>query len=342
LSTGLSPGLATDEWNACLAELGGHLLQSWSWGAFKSQHGWTAERVSMPDCQPVCMAQILFRQKGPFSVAYIPRGPVIGTEDPEIIQQLFVRIDHACTKNRALFLVVEPDTPLPIALELRSNFRAGPKHFQPSRTVKVPVLDDDALLAQMHQKTRYSVRLAKRKGVAIDRYDGLVEDAASLFYELLTETANRNEFGIHNFDYYRSFLASFDRDSVLLIARVNGEPAACLIAAGFGSEAIYMYGGSSTKHRAYGAAFYLQFEAMRWARETGRTYYDLWGIPTTDPEPDDEPRDKVPATRGHDWRGLYRFKTGFGGKIIDYPETLERVYHPLAARLSKRFIGARA
>src|SRR5699024_11275249 len=50
------------------------------------------------------------------------------------------------------------------------------------------------------------------------------------------------------------------------------------------NEAIYMYGASSTEHRAHGASFLLQFEAMRWARERGCSRYDLWGIPKVDPK----------------------------------------------------------
>ena len=42
-----------------------------------------------------------------------------------------------------------------------------------------------------------------------------------------------------------------------------------LIAVKHGPEAIYMYGASSSEHRANGAAFLLQFEAMKWARAAG-------------------------------------------------------------------------
>ena len=111
-----------------------------------------------------------------------------------------------------------------------------------------------------------------------------------------------------------------------------------LIAARFGEEAIYMYGASSTQHRANAAGFYLQFEAMRWAREHGCTRYDLWGIPATDPPTiASEGGDRIPTTRGDDWRGLYEFKVRFGGQILTYPPALERRYHPLLATLARRF-----
>jgi len=190
----------------------------------------------------------------------------------------------------------------------------------------------------MHQKTRYSVRLAMRKGVEVAQFEGLNEEGLRTFYQLLSETSTRNEFGVHQEEYYRDFLDVFGDSALLLIASVEGRPAAGLIAAAFGEEAIYMYGGSSAENRAHGAAFLLQFEAMRWARDKGLKRYDLWGIPVQDPEPPVEAPSTVPATKGDDWRGLHRFKTGFGGKIVEYPATLERHYHRLATRIAQRYV----
>jgi lipid II:glycine glycyltransferase (peptidoglycan interpeptide bridge formation enzyme) len=188
----------------------------------------------------------------------------------------------------------------------------------------------------MHQKTRYNVRLAQRRGVTVERAtpDGA---AVATFYELLEDTARRNEFGVHTATYYQDFLQIFGDDALLLFAVIDQRPVAGLIAARFGPEAVYMYGASSTAHRENAAGFYLQFEAMRWAREQGCLRYDLWGIPATDPPPvaSDE-SDRIPGTRGTDWRGLYQFKVRFGGDIVSYPPTLERRYHPLLSALARR------
>jgi lipid II:glycine glycyltransferase (peptidoglycan interpeptide bridge formation enzyme) len=219
---------------------------------------------------------------------------------------------------------MEPNGTMGLGGTYRSHgFVQGPLHFQPSRTVKVPLGDDDALLAQMHQKTRYNVRLAQRRGVEIRRACGSDQDLAC-FYDLLRDTAERNEFGVHNRTYYDDFMAIFGDRAVLLFARIDERPVAGLIAARFGEEAVYMYGASSTEHRAHGAAFLLQFEAMRWARDSGCTRYDLWGIPAHDPPPAKGEEGRVGGTSGEDWRGLYIFKVRFGGEFISYPPTLER------------------
>jgi lipid II:glycine glycyltransferase (peptidoglycan interpeptide bridge formation enzyme) len=205
----------------------------------------------------------------------------------------------------------------------------------------VPLLTDDELLAQMHQKTRYSVRLAQRRGVVVDRAEFTPENI-DLFYGLLMDTSERNEFGVHSRQYYADFLDIFGSDALMLIGKIDDNAGAGLVAARFGNEAIYMYGGSSTEHRAHGAAFLLQFEAMRWARGAGCTHYDLWGIPEDDPAPTIEHGDRISGTKGEDWRGLYRFKTGFGGEIVSYPPTLERRYRPILSRLVRSRYGNRA
>jgi lipid II:glycine glycyltransferase (peptidoglycan interpeptide bridge formation enzyme) len=332
------PGANERDWDGALERLGGHLLQSWRWGEFKSRHGWEAERHISRD--GAAAAQVLFRRRGPFVLGYVPRGPAVAETGTNGFEELVSTLDAACRRRKAAQLIIEPDRALPLGAP--DGLLTGPEHFQPSRTVKVPLLDDEALLQQMHQKTRYSVRLAMRKGVEIRRSTP-TDDAVNCFYTMLQETSDRNEFGIHTRGYYRDFLETFGDHALFLIAYAGGEPAAALISAKFGKEAVYMYGASSTANRAHGAAFALQFEAMRWARDHGCETYDLWGIPAVDPVKPDDPDGRVAGSRGDDWRGLFKFKTGFGGTTVSYPPTLERRYRPmfvLGMRLASRGRGA--
>jgi len=52
---------------------------------------------------------------------------------------------------------------------------------------------------------------------------------------------------------------------------------------------------------------------MQDAKEAGCRFYDLFGIP-----PNDDP--------DHPMAGLYRFKTGFGGRIIHRPGSWDYPY----------------
>jgi lipid II:glycine glycyltransferase (peptidoglycan interpeptide bridge formation enzyme) len=289
------------------------------------------------------MAQILVKHRGPISLAYVPRGPVISGESAAVFAELATALDHTCRRHRSISLLLEPDEGSSLAeFGQEAGFCLSSRHFQPHRTVKVPLLDDEALLQQMHSKTRYNIRLAQRRGFVVDRASPN-ETALDAFYGLLEDTAQRNEYRIHQRSYYDNLIGALGDDAALLFVRDGSTLMGGALAAAFGDEAIYLHGASSTKHRATGATAYLHFETMRWARERGCSRYDLGGIPAHDP-PAGSDADSNPASRGQDLAGMYKFKVGFGGKIVEFPAMAERDYHPLLARLAKRAIdglGAR-
>jgi lipid II:glycine glycyltransferase (peptidoglycan interpeptide bridge formation enzyme) len=327
-------------WDAAVRSCGGHLLQSWRWGAFKQQFGWDVERIAVQSSGGAALAQVLFRKRAGMSIGYIPRGPVWPPDDLAAFGELWARLDEVARRQRALTIIVEPDRPLPELPGEGVRLVRGSEPIQPARTVKVELLDDQSLIDQMHPKTRYNVRLAKRRGVTT-RIAERSDHSIDRFYEMLRDTASRNVFAVHAPNYYCEFLRVFANDACLAFAEVDGKPVAGAVAAVFGDEAIYMYGASSTRERAHGAAFLLQHDVMRWARSRGAQRYDLWGIPEYDPDSSvSESGDRLAASTGNDRRGLYEFKTRFGGQIIRYPPPLERVYHPLLATLARKFYSA--
>ncbi len=319
-----------DGWDSALREHGGHLLQSWKWGEFKSRFDWQPERIHVKTDAGEGFAQVLFRSRGPISVGYCPRGPLLVGDGDAIWPVLKREIDRVARKHRAMNIIFEPNDELFSTPALNGKgLKPGPEHNQPGRTVILPLDADDVMLKHMHQKTRYSVRLAMRRGVEVVVKDARDQSAIDDFYTLLSDTANRNEFDVHSREYYDDFLDVFGDDAFFVFASFEGNLCAVVIAAAFGETATYMYGASSTVHRGHGAAFLLQFEAMKWARDRGCDHYDLWGIPKQDPESvTSDDKSSIAGTKGDDWRGIFRFKTGFGGSIVTLPETLERQYIP--------------
>ncbi len=331
----VSAAPTSDSWDRMLVQLGGHPLQSWAWGELKARHGWRAERIGFEAEWGSGMAQVLFRRKGPISIAYVPRGPVLTGDVERGFRHLTALMDRLCRRNLAISLIVEPAGPLGLEGSYRSfGYVQGPAPIQPARTVSVRLLPDEALLTQMHGKHRYNIRLAERRGVTIRA--GRTDGDLGAFYALLRDTADRNEFGIHGFDYYADALRLFGDDARLLFAEIDGQVAAAGIAARFGAQGVYLYGASSTTVRADGAAFLLQYHLMRWARDRGAATYDLWGIPATDPEPLPEGATGMTQSRGEDQRGLLSFKTRFGGDIVSFPWPMERRYAPILAATARR------
>lgn len=308
-------------WDPEMIRSGASLLQSWNWGEFKKQAGWSPIRLALTRrIAPLSAigtgtmsAQVLFKSvpRIPLSVsvAYIPRGPVYvpGAAIDERTERAFwAGVLRAAKKRGAIFLKVEPNVELgegttksDIDRKMRAlGFRPAAR-LQPARTIALDLdKSEDDLLKAMKPKTRYNLRLAGRRGVTVRRA-GTLDDLRA-FYNLLEVTGERDEFGIHTFPYYEHMWKVFgpggDNSALVLLAEHPDEqeraegPVAGLLTLRFGREAIYMYGASANRGREHMPNYLLQWEAIRWAREQGCARYDFWGIPDAPAEGDGETR----------------------------------------------------
>jgi lipid II:glycine glycyltransferase (peptidoglycan interpeptide bridge formation enzyme) len=114
-----------------------------------------------------------------------------------------------------------------------------------------------------------------------------------------------------------------------LLAEHEGRLLAGLVVFGQGDTACYMYGASADEGRYLMPNYLLQWEAMLWARERGCRLYDLWGIP-------DEDAATLEAhftERSDGLWGVYRFKRGFGGRVVRAAGAWDLVYAPLRYQL---------
>ncbi len=307
----------------------GHLLQSRAWGELKSCFGWAAWHVEAP----AGAAQVLFRRL-PLgaTVAYVPKGPTVDWEDREACQALFAAIHTEAKRRRAVFLKVEPDVtdtgPGGAAAFLgQAGWRPGDT-IQPRTSLVIDIRDDEAaILGAMKQKTRYNIRLAEKKGVTTRL--GELADVAT-FYRLSRETAARDNFGIHSQDYYETAFTLFAPDRcALLLAEFQGQPLAALMVFCHGPTAYYLFGASGGEHRELMPAYLAQWAAVRWAKTHGCIEYDLWGIP----DADEATLEAEFQGRQEGLWGVYRFKRGFGGRLVRCIGAYDYVYRPALYRL---------
>jgi len=308
-------------WDAAVKTLGGSVLQSWGWGEWYRHGGVVIERVRVDGPHGTGLAQLLIMPHRPAAEAYLPHGPVLSTEG--MTRALFTAVDEVCERYRPLTLTVEPLAPLTGTQEAAPFARREERWCCPSRTMVVPLLDDESLLQRMRKKTRQQVRRSERRGIRVEQ---VTPNAANLmtFYALLDETARRTEFDIEPLSYYESFMRHLAEEAILLFAHTEGGVAAGLIITCFGHEAIAHFGASSTNLRVPGTTAYLYYEAMRLARARGCTRLDLWGLPDEDPPPVEGAHPQ--RSRGGDWRGIQHFKVGLGGDVVAFPPPLERRY----------------
>lgn len=304
-----------------------HVLQSWTWGEHKAEFGWSAERLawSQDNQTPDSCALVLTRTSQllgrHLSVLYVPKGPLLDWSDPTSRSRVLGALERKARASSCVLVRIDPDLPqaygrpgsddsrpdpvgqetIPILRE--RGWRPSPEAVQFRNTMIVDLTRGaENILADMKQKTRYNVRLAARRGVEIRR--GGPADLESL-YQMYAETSLRDGFVIRDREYYMSVWKRFIRAGIAepIIAEVGGEAIAAVIPFAFGHKAWYLYGMSTDAHREKMPNYLLQWEAIQWALERGCTEYDLWGAP-------DEFSQADPL-----W-GVYRFKRGFGARIV--------------------------
>jgi len=208
--------------------------------------------------------------------------------------------------------------------------------IQPPDTTLIDLTkSEDELLSAMRSKWRYNIRLAQKKGVVVRAYraksdkadvSSLDFDAAralDIFYELYKTTASRDGIAIHAKKYYEDLfaLSASHKDAPLItvyIASHEGENLASIITLFSESEAVYLYGASSNAKRNLMPAYLLQWTAICDAKSYGAAVYDFYGMPPSD-------------DKNHPMYGLYLFKTGFGGRIVHRPGSLDFPLSPLYA-----------
>ncbi|HUX75194.1 MAG TPA: peptidoglycan bridge formation glycyltransferase FemA/FemB family protein [Anaerolineae bacterium] len=335
-----------DDWDLFVAgHADAHVLQTSPWGALKAQFGWADERVGLARGGAwIAGAQVLYRRlpAGLGRLAYVPRGPLVDWTDEEQVAALLAALDHAVQSRGAIALTLEPDLPdEPAHRERMRTLGFHPAPFsavQPRRTIVVDLSPDEATIqVAMKSKTRYNVRLAARRGVAVRE---ATEADLPAFHALMAATAARDRFGVHAPAYYEAAHRLFVPRgwARLLLAEVEREPVAALMVFALPPRAWYFYGASSDAHREKMPTYLLQWEAMRWARSLGCTTYDLWGVPD-----EDEAKLEAEFTQRRDglW-GVYRFKRGFGGQLVRSVGAWDQVYAPMRYQLYRWMLDTRS
>jgi lipid II:glycine glycyltransferase (peptidoglycan interpeptide bridge formation enzyme) len=349
-------------------------LQTPFWAQFKACHGWepyyfkVSGLVGADGEFESFLLTVLVR---PFlrlaSIAYIPLGPDVSSDNPEkqsqILAELSIALKAFIPKNsicvrfdppwgsriaNACVAGSEEQTDLLKAASaafpkpLHSPAKMAPAHIQPPDTVILDLsLPQSELLAQMKSKWRYNIKLSEKKGVTIRYLDGEkgATEGVDIFYRLYIETAKRDGIAIHAASYYRDLImravherkTAYDKNvSVrVYVAEHEGASIASIITLFCGEEAVYPYGSSSNEKRNLMPTYSLQWKAICDAKESGCTRYDFYGMsPTDDPS--------------HPMHGLYRFKTGFGGSIIHRVGSYDLPLRPILYQLYRFAESGRA
>jgi lipid II:glycine glycyltransferase (peptidoglycan interpeptide bridge formation enzyme) len=308
----------------------GSFLQSPFWARFKGVPPLSAcaFRVRGTGSDQDVLAFLRRLPQG-FTLLYVPHGPQRAPEDDlwggflaQIAREIRSYVPSSCLLVRFDLPWTVPG-PGVVSDSLPDHLERAPTDIQPPSTVVVDLRPAaENLLDQMKSKTRYNIRLAGRKGVEVT--EGTSADMPA-WYALYQETAVRDRIQVHDQEYYQRFfetgnLDAGDGTSVrLYLARANGELLAGNLVVFHDDTATYVFGASSGEKRNLMPTYALQWHAMIEAKRHGCSWYDLYGVsPTEDPS--------------HPMHGLYRFKTGFGGRVVHRPGCWDYPYRSLVYR----------
>ncbi len=306
-------------------------LQSWAWGDFQESIGRPIWRLgvfegdALVGCALVVEHELMLGK----TYLYCPRGPLAAT--PEALTMLLEEIKKLGRTSNAMY--VKADLGLYTFSFDVDGFVEGyiqGTTLQPRQTLVIDTSrTSDEILAGVHQKTRYNIRLAEKKNVVV-RWGSSDKDVQE-FLRLMHITAKRQSIRLHSDQYYQKLFSFMHRAGMaeFAIGEVDGQAHVAHMVFWHGQTATYLHGGSDDARKEMMIPYLVQWRTIQRAHEKGVHDYDLWGI-----APDNASE--------HKWAGVTRFKRGFNGREVVFPPALNAVLQPQwyhTYRLAKRFRG---
>lgn len=302
---------------------GSSLMQSLNWA--KVKFGWIQEAVYLEENDEIIAAMTVLLEKVPHTnmyLMYAPRGPVCDINNIELVKKLINEVEKLKEKYKIFLLKFDPNVEYNERLEILykdAGFKVLNTNvdkddlIQPlhDMILKIDDIAEEDLMKSFSEKTRYNIRLAKRKGVEV--YYSRDEKDLKIFYELYKITAIRDKIGCRAYEYFETMLKAYDEKHMrIYIAKHDEDFLSAAIALNYGNELFYLYGASSNEKRNLMPNYLMQWEMIKWGLDTKCKKYNFGGVLNLDPQ-----------------NGLYKFKIGFCKKdgVTQYIGEIDKVYN---------------
>ena len=263
---------------------------------------------------------------------YAPRGPICDIYDEKVIKELVNEIKRIAKEYKAFIFRADPDVLVSdekfkriienAGLKAKDNIKSINDVIQPKYVFRLNLTNktEEELLQSFHQKTRYNIRLAARKGVTIRV--GTKEDLPE-FYKTMQETGNRDDFIIRSLEYYKKIYYCLGPEHVrIMLAKYEGEVIAATMPILYGNKVWYLYGGSKNEKRNLMPNYLLQWEMIKWALENKCDVYDFRGISGF--------KDEKSGSYG-----VYKFKKGFNPDFTEFIREIYAIFNPITNNMFK-------
>lgn len=322
-----------------------HPLQSYEWGEFRKKTGVKVVRKGFLEKDMLTFGFQLTIHKIPytsFTIGYLPK---CSLPTKEIIDEL----KKISMQEKCIFIQIEPNTEMENGSD---NWRNTMKNlglmpsFHPLFTRYTFELDltksEDELIKNMHSKTRYNIKVAKKHNVQITK-DSL-NQAFLTYINLTKETTKRQRFYAHTEKYHSLMwetlgiqnsnleIEKLDRNGLSAhLFTANYHPPstttpitlAAWILFVFHDTLYYPYGSSANLYRETMASNLMMWEAIRFGKKLGLKKFDMWGALGPNPNKNDP------------WYGFHRFKEGYGGRLTEFAGSFDLISKPFYYQIYK-------
>lgn len=271
-------------------------MQSPEWGEFRAKAG---NKISWVDKMLVVWSKI---PKTPWYFGTLLKSRIPNEKD----------LDALAIEGRKIGGVgirIEPDVDKRLASSVQGlGLVKGRRFFTPKTFWLDLTKSEEQLLAAMHSKARYNIKLAQKHGVIIEEDNS--DAAFEKFWELTDQTSRRQGFYAHDKKYFELMWNTLkNKIAHLFVARYQGEVLVAWIIFKYDDKIYYPYGSSSETHREVMAPSLMLWETAMWGKSQGAKIYDLWGV--------------------EEGKGFTDFKVKFGPKTVEFVGTYDLIVNPV-------------
>ncbi len=283
-------------------------FQSWDWGEVQERLSHDIFRLgffNQDKLEGVLLGVLIRARRGTY--LHLRHGPLLSNFQ-EQFDDILPTIKDLAKKNGAHMIRMSPLLERDVfdsGFFKKRGFRNAPIHNMDAENTWVLDLEksEEELLQGMRKTTRYLVR--KAQGMNIEISNSSEESDFREFMNLYVDTSKRHKFVPHKGVEEEFNIFSKNKYGKLFLARYDKKVIAGALIVYYGNQAVYHHAASSYEYREIPAAYLMQWEIIKDAKKEGKKLYNFWGV-------------VPPEKPNHPWQGLTLFKTGFGGRRLNF------------------------
>ncbi len=252
-----------------------------------------------------------------YSMKHLPLlGSLIKLQRPEKIGAAEMKTVYELAKRyRAFQIVIEPSSSASLPLLVKNGFKISKSPYLNTKTIHIDITkSEEVLLKEMHHKTRYNIKVAKRNDITIAQSADI-----DLFCDLWHQSARERKNYFNQSREMKALYNAFGKNAYILFSyteSIKSEPHGGILLIVAGEIAFYMHAGYLNVGKKLYAPTLCTWASIQLAKEKGVKIFDFEGIYD----------ERFPSPS---WQGFTRFKKSFGGKEIEFPGTFQKLRLPL-------------